>query len=1286
MRKSVGIGLGLLLTGGTVWAQYLITTVAGGGIPPTASQALSAPLPESSAVAVDGLGNLYFSAANAVYKVDVAGVLTRVAGSVVAGYSGDGGPAANALLNVAQGVAVDGAGNLYIADSGNSRIRKVAANGTISTVAGTGVAGYSGNPGLATSAQLKNPRGVVVDGAGNLYIADTNNNRVRKVTAATGIITTLAGSAFVGYFGDGGPATSASLSHPSGVAVDGAGNVYIADTADHAIREVTLATGLINTVAGTGSPGYTGDGAAATAAQLNTPYTVALDASGNLYISDTGNNRIREVVVASGNIGTVAGNGTYGYSGDGGAATSAELRSSNGVDLDATGNLYIADTGSNVIRKVSNGIIATVAGNGNGSSGDGGPATGALLGYVDGAALDAGGNLYLADSRNNRVRKVATNGTITTVAGTGVAGYAGDQGAATAAQLNGPSGVAVDSNGNVFIADTNNNVVRKVTAATGLISTVAGNGTLGFGGDGGAATSAELQYPYGVAVDSSGNLYIADTFNVVIRKVTTNGNISTVAGSADIPGYTGDGSTATLASLNYPYGVAVDSSGTLFIADTGNSAIRRVASLNITTVAGTTTSGYTGDGGAATSATLQNPQGVAVDASGNLFIADTGNAVIREVSSSNISTVAGNRSNGYGNGGDGGPATSAQLTSPYDVVVDSAGEVYITDLSVVRMLVPQAGSRALLSVSETLPASFTLGQNGASYPVVVSNDTGAAATSGTVTVTATVAGGLTLVSMSGTGWNCSGSTCTRSDALSAGASYPAITVTVNVSGTAGSQVSNQVAVAGGNSAATSTSGAIPILGASPAAPALASPANGSSGAPLAATLTWNAASGATSYEVYFGTLSTPSLVTSTTGTSYAATGLAANTTYYWQIVALNGFGSAGSGIWSFTTGTAVTALRFVPVTPCRVVDTRGAGGAFGGPTLAAGTSRSFPIPSSGCGIPATAQAYSLNVTVVPAGPLSFLTLWPTGQPQPNVSTLNSFAGTVVANAAIVPAGTNGAVSVYVSDKSDVILDIDGYFDATASATSYSFYPATPCRVADTRNPTGQFGGPALAAQQERDFPIPLSSCAIPATAKAYSLNVTAVPSTDFLGYLTTWPTGAARPGASTLNSWTGKVVANAALVPAGSNGSVSVFVTDPSNVILDINGYFGQPGGADALSFYPLVPCRVVDTRNANGAFGGPELAAQSVRSFAIPASGCGVPATAAAYSLNVTVVPNGVLPFLTAWPTGVGQPDVSTLNSFDGSVVANAAIVPAGTNGAVSIYVDGRTQVILDINGYFAP
>jgi hypothetical protein len=353
--------------------------------------------------------------------------------------------------------------------------------------------------------------------------------------------------------------------------------------------------------------------------------------------------------------------------------------------------------------------------------------------------------------------------------------------------------------------------------------------------------------------------------------------------------------------------------------------------------------------------------------------------------------------------------------------------------------------------------------------------------------------------------------------------------------------------------------------------------------------------------------------------------------------------------------------------------------------MTGGSTRSFAIPQSGCAIPSTAQAYSLNVTVVPEGPLSYLTLWPAGQPQPFVSTLNSFGGIVVANAAIVPAGTDGAVSVYVANPTDVILDINGYFDASTGPTSYSFYPATPCRVADTRSATGQFGGPTMYGGQSRDFPIPLGSCDLPATARAYSLNVTVVPEGP-LSYLTLWPTGQAQPLVSTLNSWTGKVVANAALVPAGTNESISVFVTNATDVVLDTDGYFAASDSSGALSFYPLTPCRVADTRNAAGAFGGPELAGGSTRSFAIPASACNIPNTAAAYSLNVTVVPDGPLSYLTAWPAGSPQPFVSTLNSPDGSVVANAAIVPAGTSGAIGIYVTDPTHVILDINGYFAP
>ena len=367
------------------------------------------------------------------------------------------------------------------------------------------------------------------------------------------------------------------------------------------------------------------------------------------------------------------------------------------------------------------------------------------------------------------------------------------------------------------------------------------------------------------------------------------------------------------------------------------------------------------------------------------------------------------------------------------------------------------------------------------------------------------------------------------------------------------------------------------------------------------------------------------------------------------------------------------------------MDTRNAAGLFGGPAMAGGSTRNVPVPQGACNIPTTAQAYSLNVTVVPPGPLTYLSIWPTGVSQPVVSTLNSFDGRIVANAAIVPAGTSGQISLFVSDTTHVILDINGYFVPASTSGAMSFYSATPCRLVDTRNANGPFGGPFLGGGSSRSFAIPSSNCGIPATAQAYSLNITVAPHGS-LGYLTTWPTGQAQPLVSTLNSANGAVVANAALVPAGTGGAVSVFVTDDTDVIIDINGYFAPPGAANALSLYTLTPCRVADSRNASGPFGGPGLAANASRSFTIPSSACGVPSSAQAYSLNVTVVPPGPLTYLTAWPAGQPQPVVSTLNSFNGAVVANAATVPAGTSGAVSIFVSNATDVILDINAYFAP
>jgi uncharacterized repeat protein (TIGR01451 family) len=375
------------------------------------------------------------------------------------------------------------------------------------------------------------------------------------------------------------------------------------------------------------------------------------------------------------------------------------------------------------------------------------------------------------------------------------------------------------------------------------------------------------------------------------------------------------------------------------------------------------------------------------------------------------------------------------------------------------------------------------------------------------------------------------------------------------------------------------------------------------------------------------------------------------------------------------------ALRFVPITPCRVADTRNPTGAFGGPILGAGVSRDFNIPASACGIPANAVAYSLNLTVVPTGALSYLSVWPAGQPQPLVSTLNSLDGRVKANAAIVPAGVNGAVTLFATDTTHGIIDINGYFVAAVGVQNLAFYPVTPCRIADTRNPTGAFGGPSLGPGVARNIPVPTSSCGIPTTAQAYAFNMTVVPSGS-LGFLATWPAGSPQPTVSTLNALTGEVTSNAAIVPAGLNGAITVYATNTTDLIIDINGYFAPPG-TGSLDFYTATPCRILDTRNPVGPLGGPIMGAGESRSFVVPSSTCGIPSTAKAYSTNATVVPPGSLSFLTLWGSGA-QPFVSTLNSLDGTIVSNAALVPAGASGEVTAYTTDLSHLILDINGYF--
>ena len=730
--------------------------------------------------------------ASIVAPVEVEpGTIVTVAGTGTAGYSGDGGLAVDAQVAVPLGVAVDSQGNLYMADTENHRVRMVDPSGTVVTVAGTGAPGYSGDGGPAVDAQLAQPFGVATDAAGNLYVADTGNYVIRRVDP-TGRITTVAGNGTQGDSGDGGPAVSAQIGEPLEVAADGAGNLYIASLDNQGIRRVdrsgrieTVAgvpsaygiavdeagtlyvpnveshvvhrvdpSGRVTTVAGTGTRGYSGDGGPATSARIHSPTDVAVDSAGNLYIVDTENYRVRRVD-PSGVIATVAGTGTRGYSGDGGPATSARLGGSEGIlrlAVDPAGNLYIADTENHRVRKVTLATVGVVPSLPPADDHADDPSGATRLGLnssLNGAietdgdedwfrleaseprqlkvrttgSLDTVGTLFDSSNQqiatdddggsgNNfaleaevpagvyyvRVRAYSRSetgsyvieehgeaaiaapvevepGTTTTVAGTGTRGYSGDGGSAADAQLSFPEALAVDASGNLYIADSGNERVRRVDPS-GVVTTVAGSGTRGYGGDGAQAVNARLSAPRGVALDAAGNLYIADSHNGRVRKVDTSGRISTVAGNGRI-GYGGDGGPALEATLNNIQELAVDAAGNLYIADTANHRVRKVGSSGvITTVAGTGTQGYGGDGGLASAAQLNRPRGVAVDAAGNLYIADSFNERVRKVDTSGvITTVAGTGERG--NSGDGGPAVDAEIAWPAAVAVDAAGNLYI---------------------------------------------------------------------------------------------------------------------------------------------------------------------------------------------------------------------------------------------------------------------------------------------------------------------------------------------------------------------------------------------------------------------------------------------------------------------------------------------------------------------------------------------------------------------------------------------------------------------------------
>lgn len=666
----------LILFANTLSAQ-MITTIAGGSIgdgKPATSVGMTLFYHQFSmeTIAVDAAENVYYidNNVNRVRKISAAtGMLSTIAGNGTT-LTGVGKPATEVGLPYIYSIALDKQGNIYLGSAG--RISKIdATTGIITTIAGRGGTGYGGNGGLATNAVLSYPYSITVDATGNIYFTD-QGSMIRKIAAGTGIISTIAGTTTQGYSGDGGLATQAKLSAPLSLTTDTAGNIYLHDNNNLVIRKITVATGIITTYVGTGTYGSGGDGGQATSAQIAYPCQIVTDTAGNLYFGDL--NRIRKVDATTGIINTIAGTGYASFTPDGANTAQATFVNIGDLVLSPAGNIYFREENSALIRKIAanTNILTTVCGNRTkGTSNIGGPVANAQL-YISYITVDGNNNIYLADFYNYKVHKIdAATNTISTVAGTGTEGYfqgegqqaiatnilpsdmavdslgnfyfseqgravrkvsvatgilstAAGIGSATPGSINSAVGIAFDKAGNLYIADAYSHVIKKVSATTGAVTTVAGSGTRGYSGDGGPATAASLNTPFQIAVDRAGNLYFSEYLNHIVRRVDAITNIITTVAGTGAYGYNGDNIPATAALLNYPNGLATDTAGNVYIADESNNRIRKVtiSTGKISTVAGLSYGGYNGDSILASTAALYKPESIAMDTAGNLIIAD----------------------------------------------------------------------------------------------------------------------------------------------------------------------------------------------------------------------------------------------------------------------------------------------------------------------------------------------------------------------------------------------------------------------------------------------------------------------------------------------------------------------------------------------------------------------------------------------------------------------------------------------------------------------------------------
>jgi len=1370
---------------------------------PDAQPALESPI-SFGGVAVDRGGTIYIGDCEngMVHRVDGQGRVVVHAGNGRFENTGEGGPARNAGLFYPCGVSTDRKRNVYIA--AGQQIRRVNAGGYIQSLNGFDNCASSPDGTPAAQARLAYPSPPAFDSRGLPYFIEGavgcgGAMRIRMFDEKN-ILRTVAGSGVVGFFGDNGPALQAQFrfnGDGSGLAFDQSDNLYISDTDNYVIRRVDRATGIIRTVAGI--PGSRagdaplGDGGPALQGRFNHPFGLSLDTAGNLYIADFG--RVRRYSPSTLILTTVAGNGGRGFSGDGAAATSATLEVVRSVAVDPTNNDLLIASGRR-IRRVRNGLIATIAGNDRFRfGGDDGPATFAQFNSPGCLFYDARRDAtYICDVGNSRIRRVDAGGNIKTVAGTPDAIYPPQNGAlALESNFQSASSTVVDSGGNIFAADVNAVRIHRIDAATGRVSII--------------ASFADVGIPMSLAIDSQDNLYITSSNHKIFRR-TPGGQLTVFAGSG-VQGFSGDNGDPLSARLNNPVAVAVDPQGRVFIGDEGNFRIRVVENNIIRTYAGKGVEGSSGDGGPALEATFSSFAGLASDGTGNLYVSDIKAMNIRKISAGTVTRIAGTAAYRYE--GDGGPSTQAGLNYPAGIAVNSRGELLIADRGnhVVRAILParpafgvQPRQLLFVAVNGESADAQTLTVNGGPTPfhvtaqvsggswlgigppvattqayffVTVNNRAlGPGTYTGQVTVTAsnavpsTVRIPVTLLVLPKADLILSGlgdadlrapGGVIRRGATSRGRKSTTLVEVKN----GGPDVAKnntvrperpaelesvQVETAGLNctpeendlycpEVTVGQTGYIAITGTvanNVATGAVIRPAASASTEIRETDLSNNRAEG------NLTVVDTPPPTVQLTTQVIAGSGsIRAIPTpdfgsYYQneQIVleAVPGPGCQFSGwrgavaggtnpmLLTMDSSKSVQAsflcpgpgLRFVPLAPCRVLETRApyAGttwtGPHGPPMLAAGQTRTLPIAGAvRCGIPASAKAFALNVTLDTlennTGPVDFVTVWPSGQTRPDFWTARTSTGGYVANAAIVRAGNGGAVDIFSSGNVHMVMDINGYFTDDPGISGLVYYPHGPCRAVDTRTAyttlAPPYGNSRMQAGEKRTFRLSSSpGCGTLPAASAYSLQVTLVPGAETNGervsYLTIFPNGEAQPTISNLNSVFGHVVSNSAIV-ASTGGAVDIYVPDATNVIVDVTGYFAPDDGTNrGLFFYPVTQCRVANTQDASftGAYGAPQLTTATDR--VIPIAGStrcsGLPVSAKAWALNAAVMPNGSgMPFLSMWPAGAPWPNISQINAFQGQLVANSGIVPSGPEGAIQVKVAGTTHAAIEVAGYFS-